>query len=713
MGTMASGLAGQAREIAGITGQVQGLGQTFDDTGRKAEGYTQRMQGVAQARAQVADILQRAPDMPLGQLGVELAGVRNLPQNEQQRVHQLAQRAMEEQRKLFVVDAHGREIPMAASATKAGRNIVGDLWNLGGQMGQADTASPPGARATDAIPEVDEAGGFVGQILQAYAARGGGSVQALLGGSPIGQTVAGQVVRRLYNPGWDPKNPVGMKPMGGVFGGLTKFGLGAAGIGAAAGAYQLWETGAQRAQQLSAMTGGTSMGEMVDLELSARMTAAFSPFLNTAQMREIQNATFRAGYGGRQADNIMDYLAANVSEGILNIEQSLDLYRDVVDRAGGSTQAITGAMNFLKETARETGLNLTAAAANFAQRTSQLTAMGLSGNAAAGAAAMSVATFANADNPALRAWGGPNMNSPIFQAYLAEQLGTDPAMLKNALWRLPEGAEGAMALTGASGTALRRTLRDFGLRPGMSEAQINNTIPGDVLINFLNEAGFSVPPDPETGEPDYAAALEMTSAFLSGENPMDPERLAREHYKKQYAATKATDAEIDRLHDQDWAVGIGSGQRSEQGMRDIYFDWAHRNDQRLQGFERFLDMEGRNFGDYAVRTKGGKLVNLGDWLQQDEGNVRRFGEGQVRVAHLSAKERELLGDKTGGQLKDQFKYLPEVIGDPFGEAVSTAAGAGGMITLSDEARQYFRFLKQTGGDPDAVAAHFGRLDSDG
>jgi hypothetical protein len=85
----------------------------------------------------------------------------------------------------------------------------------------------------------------------------------------------------------------------------------------------------------------------------------------------------------------------------------------------------------------------------------------------------------------------------------------------------------------------------------------------------------------------------------------------------------------------------------------------------------------------------------------------------VRVAHLSAKERELLGDKTGGQLKDQFKYLPEVIGDPFGEAVSTAAGAGGMITLSDEARQYFRFLKQTGGDPDAVAAHFGRLDSDG
>lgn len=124
-------------------------------------------------------------------------------------------------------------------------------------------------------------------------------------------------------------------------------------VTAALAVSQLAQNAVELKQQYTGITGNSTVSEAVGYEAKARMMS-LSPFLTSEQSKEIVMGTLKAGYNGKQADTVMDFVAQNVKRGVVSVDQSIGLYKTAISGAGDSTEALTGHLEDLEKAAART-----------------------------------------------------------------------------------------------------------------------------------------------------------------------------------------------------------------------------------------------------------------------------------------------------------------------------------------------------------------------
>lgn len=353
----------------------------------------------------------------------------------------------------------------------------------------------------------------------------------------------------------------------------TKLGLGAAGtalvsrfagpIAIAMAAKQVadfaYGTAAQtalQAQQYTRLTGGTSVatsgytpfqglrGEELratsmgggPLGTLASFFGYTNPLFNREQANEAMGYALGAGYrqnSGRRQE-VFDYLKTLTVQGYGDMAGNMDVYEEVVDKAGGSISALTSAIDRLKKVAQTTDASIQQFTKNFKKQIEILTGAGYGGTNAAALATDMVTAYSGAATPAVRNSAGPDIMSPYMRAGLAGYLGTSYGELPGVLTQGMVTVNGQQVAT-TTATAqytdqkIAETLRGMGFTPGMTYQEV------------MGKVSF------------YSGALSQLGILPANINPNDYESVANfimQYTGKEGANTWETpiaDANAERL----------------------------------------------------------------------------------------------------------------------------------------------------------------------
>lgn len=143
---------------------------------------------------------------------------------------------------------------------------------------------------------------------------------------------------------------MGLKGIGGLAKG---FGLGSAALTGALALNRIVQNSGEEYQQyknLGMMRGGGAM-EGYGYEIQARMLA-LDPFISTEQSRQIIQAALRDGYTGKEYDSVTSFIASNLKDMNMSVNESVQALHKSIETGGQSLQGFTAQMEVLKEASK-------------------------------------------------------------------------------------------------------------------------------------------------------------------------------------------------------------------------------------------------------------------------------------------------------------------------------------------------------------------------
>ena len=510
------------------------------------------------------------------------------------------------------------------------------------------------------------------------------------------KSMAAEVIAGLSTQGNQALQSVPQKagPLGGVVGNLLNMipnlargplaALGVATLG-----FETAERFANLGQDYTKLTGGTSVGEAVGYEAQARMMA-LSPFIDSEQARQIVQGTLREGYDGKQANTVMEFVAQNVKSGVMDIDDSFKIYKEVVKEAGGSTETVATQLEILRETAEKSGGSLQDMTKAFQAHVGTYTSMGMGGNAAAQMAGTYTQIFA--DVPGLEGWA-PDFNNMILRQQYAQQSGIGLGDVTAQMAMVGEQPGGAMSIAKGGLKAARQTLlRTYSwLKPGMTKLQILDSpmfdVPG-MAPQLLAYIGIPATDD------DSAADIIFK---LLNEKPKDMIESSVERFREQYQSRSLGEDESARDYlgkNVDASIGPFSEARSHEG-------------QVLYGYERMLN-EGMDtlplldklissdtdLSNTIVEMPDGTRMSIRDAMENNPEQFHKlFSNGRIKYAtgKDDAQTEKYLSGQSGkkGAFKTALSRMNE-------EGVPSAAVTGGAVTISLDsyARKFFKAVEK-------------------
>lgn len=322
------------------------------------------------------------------------------------------------------------------------------------------SVSPGGLGSEQKAGSSGGTSGRIDSLVEDLIRQPGGDMLGDLTGKLFGRGVVGDVVKNVLKSS------------------ITKMGAVATPVLAALAGFKAYETAAQLTNKYEGATGRSDFGMAMGYEAKARMMS-LSPFVSSEQAHQIVMSTLKSGYSGVKANTVMDFVAKNVKHGIMDINESIGLYKRAVGQAGASVEAVGIQLQFLQDVAADTSASVEGITKAYTESVGTLTAAGINGATATSASAIAAATFA-----------GDGMGGFTGSGILTTALG------QNAIGAILSGGTGSItysnfgsATQGMSGISLERAAvaaqvqllsRFPGLRPGMTEEEVGR-IPDAVL----------------------------------------------------------------------------------------------------------------------------------------------------------------------------------------------------------------------------------------
>ena len=339
----------------------------------------------------------------------------------------------------------------------------------------------------------------------------------------------------------------------------------------------------------------------------------------------------------------MDFVTHNFKDMGISINSSLELYRDAVVKAGGSTAGLTTQISSLRETASKTQASLGDMQKNFQAGVGTMSGMGAGSNSAVAAGIMAQ-QFANVPDLA-----GVNLSNIITtqmgQTRLAQALGTNVRQLPGVLHGMQgAGVKGGVAIAAGVTDAVKTSLIRLGLRDGMSEQEIWDSATVNHMLQIFQQYGLNIT-DPQQA---------VTFAFHIL-NPNEKGTSAQDvlNRTKADAVTHNTGVGAHNLGAAAHAVKAAAAFNL-----DIFHDAASATRANLQGkYYGALEVganeknkmledwfnSSTNFRNIIVKDKSGKLIPMQDFVSKGGAQaLRELGAGQVQVGQKTKGKNTLM-----------------------------------------------------------------------
>ena len=230
------------------------------------------------------------------------------------------------------------------------------------QENPAALPTPKGGDPTTGM--INQAAGLAKTVMGAAAP--GGSVQGILAaGAQVAGVAAG--------------SSAAATGLGGALAGLINpVSLGLTGALAGYGLTQFAGEELQGYKNMGSIRGGGAMQGM-GYEMSIR-AMAMDPFLTTEQSRQVIQSALSEGYTGQTFDTVTKFIASNIKEMNMSVNDSVKLLRTNVNEGGESIAGLASSMALLKEASKTGATSLPELQASYASGTeAMIKGGGLSG----------------------------------------------------------------------------------------------------------------------------------------------------------------------------------------------------------------------------------------------------------------------------------------------------------------------------------------------
>lgn len=314
----------------------------------------------------------------------------------------------------------------------------------------------------------------------------------------------------------------------GVMAGGAEAGL-LGGIGGLAGSVAPWAAAAYagyklaagqiaESRRLSGITGGTGVfsgvgGGTLSLKRNSLVMGLLHPGVDYGRVQEEALGT---GAVGGTYTATRDYLFEAAKRGMSDAIDQVDMYREVVQKAGGSTGELTASLDSMATVAKTSNASLTVLQKNLKDNVETFVALGMGGSTALSAGLIQATANARYSpvaqaNPALITSNGYDISNPYIRAQMTgalginyNQLGTTATLNPNMAGNIPMLAEKAAV----------KGLGMYGFQNGMMYQdvvkQMQSSGLGDMTGQVLQQMGL-IPSDIDPNNlRDVAMSIQTT-----------------------------------------------------------------------------------------------------------------------------------------------------------------------------------------------------------
>jgi len=483
-------------------------------------------------------------------------------------------------------------------------------------------------------------------------------------------------------------------------------------VAAAVGAYKLWAGQQAEGRRYSGITGqnyglttGTGGGT---LGLKAR--SLFGNLVNPGvDYGRVQEEALGTGAVGQTYDQTRDFLFEAAKRGMSDTVDMVDLYREGVQKAGGTTTQLTESLDSLRAVAGSTNANLTAMTKNFKSSMETYTALGIGGSTAMSNSLITATANARYSavaqaNPALISSGGYDISNPYLRSQMTaglginyNQLGTTASQNPVMAGKLPMLAEKAAA----------KGLQTYGFKDGMTYGDImtnlQNSGLGDMAGQVFAQMGLLDPSvDPNNlkdvamsiqttmGRPEAEATRALQSAgnekalgtyqtqgggwrggliraagTLAGGNPATGDAAASMYTQtSQENAQHYVEQTLDINMKEGGHFGIGSHASAWSGEAQMYEAQINQTGKTSPIFDEILKgMQGGN--QFRVQGPDGSTMELSDF-QSAHGDWQDLLADQksgYSIASVDASKQQALAGASDSEKKQIYSDLGWGTGD--------------------------------------------------
>lgn len=287
---------------------------------------------------------------------------------------------------------------------------------------------------------------------------------------------------------------------------------------AAYASYKLVAGQIAESRRLSGITGGTGIFDGVGggtLALKGR--SLYMGLTNPGvDYGRVQEEALGTGAIGGTYTATRDYLFQAAKRGMSDAIDQVDMYREVVQKAGGSTAELTNALDSMANVAATSNASLTVLQKNLKANVETFVALGMGGDTAVAAGLLQATANARYSpvaqaNPALITSNGYDISNPYLRAQMTgalginyNQLGTTTTLNPVMAGNIPQMAEHAAV----------KGLGMYGFKNGMMYQdvikQMQNSGLGDMTGQVLQQMGL-IPPDIDPNNlRDVAMSIQTT-----------------------------------------------------------------------------------------------------------------------------------------------------------------------------------------------------------
>lgn len=442
--------------------------------------------------------------------------------------------------------------------------------------------------------------------------------------------------------------------------------------------------------RLSGMTGGTGLvsgtgGGLLGLNASAWATGLMNPGVGVGNVRQIQESALSAGLTDGQYSNARDYMVEAYKRGLGDTIDNLDLYEEAVDRAGGTTRQLVGALDLMRKVARNTNASLTVMANNYQQTVERYVGMGFSGGTSSALAAQSATAFAASGswNPAIRNSGLPDFTQQGYlRAQVTSAIGAPYYALGQYTYGNPQQQD---MLPGVAEDSIIRYLNTMGFHEGMTLPEINNAnTMGELLGPRLAQLGFfaGTTIDPEDSQAVYSFIQDTLNnrpaqtAINKAQNAIRPQSFGAEDVFMGEVRNTSANAQMYIQNSLSGDVGAG------HPLGSAYQNYIARNNETLPIIDQLFKAGNETIANTYVRDEMGKNVPLQQYIKQH--GFAGFGTGELEFATLTDTQRRSLSRGNYNINDLQMQSEADFVAGNVDDNQKVRKATEGTVNISDE-----------------------------
>lgn len=401
----------------------------------------------------------------------------------------------------------------------------------------------------------------------------------------------------------------------GLLGAGTGLGVGLAGLAAVEKGGSVY----QGYKNMGMIRGGGAAQGFGD-EMSIR-TMALNPFITTEQSRQIIMAGLTEGYSGKQFDTVTQFMASNLKDMNVSVNDSVSMLRKNVNEGGQSIEGLGASLAMIKGLAGgNTSMSMPDMMAAFQQTSGNLVSQGMSGGGASQAALDSLGGFSGPGDQAVKGLfpqmvgsaGSSPQSAALMRAYGGANIpaGLNPVMTEAYLGQ--SGQNASQITSTEQANLIKRVMGNT--KKGTTEYL--NKIP--VVMQMFAKA---FPGNPIGSDPNLA--MQWVDRVMSGRDPAAEGSSAQKAVSSQVNGSPSVSA-----------VGVLGRTIADVGKG--FAGWISGNEQAdhnaMDDFNK--TWENASYGEVA-QASNPVLNNV----------VSQLGAGNVQVVDSQGNASSLIGSK--------------------------------------------------------------------